>query len=230
MNKKLFTERMKLADLIASNYSLILMMPRFGIPLGFGDKSVQEICTAHNVPTDFVLLICNVYTFNDYLPDDTELTSTDMSLLVPYLLASHHYYIEERLPHIERHLHNIADKAGDRYGTVLKQYFSDYQNEVRDHFSCEERDVFPSLLQLQKGEREKTPIARKFIESHGNIEDKLTDLTQIVYKYLPGNVLPEESCEVVFDILQLASDLAKHALIEEKILLPYVTWLERGRK
>ena len=60
--------------------------------------------------------------------------------------------------------------------------------------------------------------------------DKLNDLTQIVYKYLPGNVLPEETMEVVFDILQLAADIQKHALIEDKILTPYVDWLERRLK
>ena len=58
--------------------------------------------------------------------------------------------------------------------------------------------------------------------------DKLNDLTQIVYKYLPGNVLPEETWELVFDILQLSADIQKHARIEEKILIPYMEWLERS--
>lgn len=60
--------------------------------------------------------------------------------------------------------------------------------------------------------------------------DKLNDLTQIVYKYLPGNVLPEESIEVVFDILQLSADIQKHALIEEKILIPWFSWMERSAR
>ena len=58
-----------MADVVAANHTLILAMPRFGIPLGFGDRSVQEICEQYGLPVDFVLLIFNVYTFDDYLPD-----------------------------------------------------------------------------------------------------------------------------------------------------------------
>ena len=89
MEKLLFSEKMKLADLISVNHSLILMLPRFGIPLGFGDKSVKEICLMNDVSADFFLLVCNVYAFNSYLPKRKMIESTDMRLLVPYLLASH---------------------------------------------------------------------------------------------------------------------------------------------
>ena len=46
-----------------------------------------------------------------------------------------------------------------------------------------------------------------YAEAHDNIEDKLNDLTQIIFKYLPGNVSPEDSIDVVFDIFQLSADL-----------------------
>ena len=68
------------------------------------------------------------------------------------------------------------------------------------------------------------------MESHSNIEEALTDLTQIIYKYLPSSVMPDDSIELIFDILQLTSDLGKHSLIEDKILVPYVETLERRYK
>ncbi|MBP5535761.1 MAG: hemerythrin domain-containing protein [Bacteroidales bacterium] len=215
---QLFTPRMKMADLIGANHSLILMLPRLNIPLGFGDSSVREVCSKCGVPEDFVLLISNVYSFDDYLPTVEQLAETDMSPLVPYLMASHHYYIDERLPHIGRHLQNVADRVGEKYGSVLTRFFADYQAEVRDHFLCEETEVFPFL-------QNPGTIPTRFIDSHDGLIDKLGDLTQTVYKYLPGNILPDESIELVFDILQLSSDLEKHALIEEKVLLPYAQHL-----
>lgn len=208
-----FAGRMKLAELIAENHNLILMLPRFGIPLGFGEKSVQDVCQAHGVPTDFFLLICNVYTFDDYQPD---LEGVDMSPLASYLEASHRYYLRERLPHIGQHLHRIASQAGAQYGPVLERFYADYQAEVEAHFRLEEEEVFPLLATRRK------PSTLNFEESHETLIDKLGDLTQIAYKYLPGNQLPEETMELVFDILQLSADLEKHALIEEKILLPYL--------
>ncbi|MDR2472574.1 MAG: hemerythrin domain-containing protein, partial [Tannerella sp.] len=114
----LFTEKMKLADLVLANHNLILMLPRFGIPLGFGDRSVADVCARNNVPADFFLLICNIYTFEAYIPDRQKIVTTDMCFLLPYLRASHDYYINHRLPHIERHLTRIAESAGKKYGPI----------------------------------------------------------------------------------------------------------------
>lgn len=230
----LFTSRMKLADIITANHNIILLLPRFGIPLGFGDKSVREVCTANNVPVDFMLLICNVYTFDDYLPDIESLAATDMRPLLKYLEESHSYYTNERLPHIEVHLHHIADRIGQRYGEILKKFYADFRREITEHFREEEQYDFPKLRSLQDGTRKAESGKRKAEsgknKSHNGLVDKLNDLTQIVYKYLPGNVLPEETMEVVFDILQLSADIQKHALIEDKILIPYMKWLERRLK
>ena len=208
----MFSPRMKLADIIAANHNIILLLPRFGIPLGFGEKSVREVCTAAGVPVDFMLLVCNLYTFDDYLPSIEEVSSIDMSLLVPYLKASHIYYTDERLPHIEKHIANIAERMNERTGSI---------------FQSEEQNEFPRLIALQQSQRPKGQNKRLSSKSHSNLVDTLNDLTQIVYKYLPGNVMPEETMELVFDILQLSADIQKHALIEEKILEPYVAWLER---
>ncbi|MCQ2286332.1 MAG: hemerythrin domain-containing protein [Bacteroidales bacterium] len=225
---KIFSPKMKLADLIEANHNLILMLPRVGIPLGFGDKSVAEVCEAYHISEKFFLLICNVYTFNNYLPDVKEMAAIDMSHFVPYLMASHNFYLKERIPHIEKHLYHIAGKAEEKYGDILKKFFEDYKKEVEEHFTYEEQYVFPHLKALQEGKSDHSYKIAKFVQSHSNIEDKLSDLTQIIYKYLPGNILPEESIELVFDILQLSVDLEKHTLIEDKILVPYVEILERS--
>ena len=34
-----------MSDLICDNYSLLMVMSRFGLSLGFGDKSVKDVCT-----------------------------------------------------------------------------------------------------------------------------------------------------------------------------------------
>lgn len=39
----------KMSDLICENYTLLMVMSRFGLPLGFGDKNVKEVCDACNV-------------------------------------------------------------------------------------------------------------------------------------------------------------------------------------
>jgi regulator of cell morphogenesis and NO signaling len=226
MNKRLFSGKMKLAGLISANHSLILMLPRFGIPLGFGDKSVADVCAKYNIPVDFFLLICNVYSFDSYIPDEKDVVTMDMRLLIPYLMASHRYYLNERLPHIEHHLNRIADNIDGKYGNVLKRFFAGYKNEVSEHFMYEEKTVFPYMEALVSGRPHGKYRIHDFEKAHNDIEDKLNDLMQIIFKYLPGNISQADSISVVFDIFELSSDLNKHSLIEEKVLVPYVKLIE----
>lgn len=211
---------MKMADMIASNYDLILMLPRFGIPLGFGEKSVKDVCRERGVDENFFLTVCNIYSFDDYRPDDEEVANIDHRLVVEHLQATHRYYIEDRLPHMQRHLDHVAESAGDQSAAVLKKYFADYCREVRDHVRREERNLISMLDTLSDGEPLSKAVSENYVKSHDNIKDKLSDLTQIIYKYIPGERLNEEMMELVFDIMQLSRDLEKHAMIEELLLMP----------
>lgn len=224
----IFSGKMKLADLISANHNLVLTLPRLGISLGFGDKSVAEVCAKYNVPVDFFLLVCNVYTFDSYVPDKDDVVVTDMRLLIPYLRASHNYYLRERLPHIEGHLTRIAGKV-EKYGAMLSSFFEGYKNEVSEHFVYEEEVVFPYLESLISDSTNSAYHIKDYEEAHSNIEDKLNDLLHIIFKYVPGDISPEDSVGIVFDIFQLSSDLHKHTLIEERILMPYVEFLEKNR-
>lgn len=209
-----------MADMVASNYDLILMLPRFGIPLGFGEKSVREVCAERGVDENFFLTVCNIYTFDDYQPDDDEVSRIENRHVVEHLQASHRYYIDERLPHLERHLDHISAGVGEQSASILKKYFTDYRREVRDHVRREEKNLVSMLEQLRDGEPLGKAVGEHYQRSHDNIKDKLSDLTQIILKYIPGDRLNEEMMELVFDIMQLSRDLEKHAMIEERLLTP----------
>ena len=46
MKQLLLSGNMKMSDLIQANYALLTVLPRFGIHLGFGDRSVADVCRA----------------------------------------------------------------------------------------------------------------------------------------------------------------------------------------
>ena len=146
--KNIFSENMKMADLVLGNSKLLLMFPRFGMNLGFGDHSIAEVCAMNNVSTPFFLMICNVYCNNDYTPSPEDIATVDLKALINYLLESHKYYLNERLPHIEEHLDHIINACNPKYGNMLRRFFDEYKNEVVDHFVYEEKNVFPYLQQL----------------------------------------------------------------------------------
>ncbi|MBQ9554924.1 MAG: hemerythrin domain-containing protein [Muribaculaceae bacterium] len=228
LKSRLFVSDSRLSDLITAHPSLLSLLTRLGISLGFGDRSIADVCEASGVDTDFFLLICNVHTFNNYVPSTAAILGTDMTGLVPYLEKSHKYYVDKRLPHIERHLDAIAKQLQGRIGQVFISFFQQYKQEVLTHFSHEERDVFPHIRALMNGERDTTYSIGEFLHTHSDIEGKLDDLLNIIFKYLPPQVDDDNVLDVVYDILRLSEDLKKHTIIEEKIMVPLVKHLENA--
>ena len=225
---RLFSSEARLSDLITAHPSLLSLLTRLGISLGFGDRSIDDVCESSGVDTDFFLLICNVYTFNNYVPSTAAILGTDMTGLVPYLEKSHKYYVDKRLPHIERHLDAIAQKLSERIGIVFISFFKEYKQEVVAHFLHEEKEVFPHIAALMAGKRDTTYSISEFLQTHSDIEGKLDDLLNIIFKYLPPQVDDENVLDVVSDILSLSEDLKKHTFIEEKIMVPLVRHLEKA--
>ncbi|MDR1113291.1 MAG: hemerythrin domain-containing protein [Bacteroidales bacterium] len=227
MTPTLFTAKMKMADLILANHNLVLILPRFGIDLGFGEKSIEEVCAAHQVSLPFFLIVCNIYAYDDYFLTPEQITFNNLQGMLPYLAASHHHYLRERIPHIEHHLQKIAESCTPKQGAILMRFFTEYKDEVAKHFNYEEEVVFPYIEGLWAGKDTDNYVIHQYKETHSNVEEKLEDLTNIIIKYLPSNVLPNEKASVLFDIFRLATDLNKHELIEEKVLIPYVVSIEK---
>ena len=224
--QKVFSENTKMADMVLGNPQLLLMFPRFGMDLGFGDHSVGEVCAMNNVSTPFFLMVCNIYSNDDYSPTPEDIANVDLKALISYLLESHKYYLNERLPHIEEHLDHIINACIPKYGNMLRRFFDEYKNEVVDHFIYEEKNVFPYLEQIVNQNVKTDYKIKVFHENHTNIEDKLSDLMNILVKYLPADVYPKERIEIALDINDLSIDLINHTLIEERVLIPFVESLE----
>ena len=55
-----------MADVIHMNYFTLSVLNRFGIELGFGDKTVQEVCEDNHVDLDFFLEITNTFVDNGF--------------------------------------------------------------------------------------------------------------------------------------------------------------------
>lgn len=229
MNNILFSGKMKLADLLLANYKLLLVLNRFDIHLGFGEKSVEEVCSKQGIPLSLFLLVCNVYTFEDYLPKEDELQSFNIEHLIRYLQNSHIYYKVKCLPGIERQLNVMAKQSNSKPTQILQRFFVDYQKEVLNHFDYEESVAFPYANYLLKGNFTEAYSIRQFEQNHSNIEEKLNDLKNIIMKYLPDTGFIEQLNSILFDLFELEDDFRKHTLIEDKILVPLVMQLEKKR-
>lgn len=224
----LFSEKSKLYELIADNPKLLPLLSRFGIQLGFGDRSVDEVCRQNHVSTNLFLQVCQLHFNHDTATRVNDPDDTDLDSLLSYLNASHRAYLDEHFPHIEMHLNRIIEAAGPKYGKLIDHFYNEYKREMVKHFKYEEEVVFPYIAALRQGQSTDYSIDQ-FRHNHSNIEDTLEDMTNILIKYLPGNILPSERICIASDIMELSDDLTSHSRIEEHILIPYVEYLENTK-
>lgn len=220
----LVSATMKMADVLSHHNNILNLLPRLGIPLGFGESTVKQVCADNKVSLPLFLLICNVYIQDEYLPDIEELRQCPMEEIVNYLKASHEDYLEYSFPHIEDHLADVVRDWSEKYRISITIFFSEYKKEVVSHFQFEEDEVFPYVHSLIQHNLTKKGFNKLglFEKQHGNIEDKLRDFTSLLIKYIPADVSQRERIDMLIDIYSLSEDIEKHATIEEKILIPYI--------
>ncbi len=222
----------KMADVLSHHNHLINLLPRLGVPLGFGEKTVQQVCEDDHVSLPLLLLVFNIYVRHDFVPDVDDLRQCPVEDIVNYLKASHKDYLEYSFPHIENHLKGVVRDWSAKYRMSITAFFEEYKREVERHFKYEEKHVFPfvrSLLEHKAILKESAKV-RVFEKQHSTIEDKLRDFTNLLIKYVPEDVSQRERINMLNNIFSLSDDLEKHALIEEKILLPYIKILMDDEK
>lgn len=221
----IFTAKTKMAEII-TDYSLLTIIDRLNIKLGFGDASIEEICRRHNLSTDLFLMICRVYAIDGFVPDISNLTNSDIPKLIGYLQRTHKYWIESFFPNLHTNIHTMLESCDERSAKILNKFYDDYDDEVQKHLDYEENTVFPYIASLGSGDKSNKFRIKDFEENHSNIEEKLHDLKNIVIKYLPENASQQSRINVLNEIFKIENDLNKHSVIENKILIPLVSKYE----
>ena len=214
-----------MSDLICENYPMLLVLSRFGIALGFGDKSIEEVCTETNVDINTFLAVVNLLI--DEERDAITINDRGLSItsLLLYLRKSHLYFCDFRLPSIRRKLIEAIDCGNSDIALVIIQYYDEYVAEVRKHMMYEETTVFPYVEKILDGDTSLQYNIKKFSSQHNKVDDKLFELKNIIIKYYPAQSSNELN-SVLFDIFSCAQDLASHNDIEDCLLVPAIKNIE----
>lgn len=230
MNKSttIYSSRMKMADLLASDMSLLSILQRLDIKLGFGEATVAEVCREYGISTDLFLIICNIYSFRDYTPQVETLTKDDIKSITTYLRASHRFYTSISFPQLHSSIHMLVKELDEVSRKLIDKFYDDYDNEVTSHFRYEEETVFPYIEKLTSGELQENSMYNitQFEHNHSNINEKLSDLSNIIIKYLSQETTSKLRFEILGLIHFISNDLQKHSNIEDKLLVPLVSKLE----
>jgi regulator of cell morphogenesis and NO signaling len=228
MKKGLFSEKMKMADLVLASYRLLYVFPCFGLGLSWGESTVKQVCEKKGISVSLFLLVCNLYTFDDYCPEAGRLAQIPLDDLMKYLKNSHKDYLENRMPEVVSSVLNLVDRCCVKHGELLTGFCEKYRQEVVAHFEYEEKIVFPYIEGLLGGEKTGYYKIKEYEKKHSNIEAALNDLKNIILKYLPPECTIEKCRDVLIELFLFESDLAKHTLLEERILIALVERIENN--
>lgn len=214
----------KMISLIRDNYNLLQSLGSFGISLGFGDKTVKQVCDDQNVDTNTLLAVVN-FTINGYREMD-DVSRLSVPTLLQYLKASHDYFIGFQLPFIRKELVDALDENDNLARLILKLY-DEYSRSVTQHMKYEEKTVFPYVESLIAGKPMANYAIDMYSKHHGQESMKLRELKSIIIKYFPGDSLRNNQLSAtLYDIYNNEEWLALHAEVEDKIFIPAIKCLE----
>ena len=206
-----YRETDKMSDLICENYPMVLVMSRFGIALGFGEKNIGEVCRQNGVDACTFLTVVNFLTEEISAPVTNVSNCLSIEALITYLHNAHDYFLNFRLPHLRRKLLEAIAECPQDVAFVIQRFFDEYAR---------------GLLEGKKDPKYNISIFRK---RHDQIEMKIIELKNILIKYYPGpgsNLLNS----VLFDIFATEQDLASHNHVEDYLFMPAILALEKTIK
>lgn len=224
-NQKMYEPDDRMISIIRDNYNILQSLGCFGISLGFGDKTVKEVCEEQNVDTYTFLAVVN-FTINGYRNfDDADRMS--VPTLMQYLRASHDYYLDFQLPFIRKELVEALDEKDNLARLILKLY-DEYAHTIRSHMKYEEKMVFPYVDALLNNKSTGNYDIETFSKHHPQIDQKVRELKSIIIKYLPSDGLRNNQLSAtLYDIYNNEEWLSQHSMVEEEIFIPAIRRLEQ---
>ena len=219
----------KLCDLILDDSRVLRVMSRFGLPLGFGEKTVKQVCSESHVDTTTFLALANFYKLGRAAASDY-VDKISVNCLMDYLHRSHQYFLGFLLPYIRRLLIEAINCAEtNKVAFLVIKFFDEYTASVKRHMELENSKIFPGIKRLISGDPVSGFHISNFIRSHEGMDKKRIDLRNIIIKYynVPNPDHQEQLYAVLTQLLNLDDDLHNHCELEDTLFVPAVQLLEQ---
>ncbi|MDR1372510.1 MAG: hemerythrin domain-containing protein [Dysgonamonadaceae bacterium] len=212
-----------ISSLINENSHTLLVLSRFNIALGFGDRNIGEVCRANSVDVNTFLAIINLMG-NDNKPVLPVKSPVSIECLINYLYHSHQFFLNFRLPEMRRKFVAALNESEEDLNRAVLVYFDNFVAALKKHTQNEDKKIFPYVQDLLKGkQREKLPVVLS--KQHEQIQTRLTEFKNVLIKYYPANKANEIN-SFLFDVFNCEKDLASHNAVEEYLFQPAIDELE----
>lgn len=219
----------KLSFVIQNDYRLLQVMGRFGMTIGFGEKTILDVCQQCNVDVNAFLAVMN-YVKNNTIDSIGSISSKEgVASLLKYLKNSHRYFLDYQFPSMRRSLIDSIEMQNEIAFLVLK-YYDIYVEEVRLHMANEDDTTFAWVEQMLNDDSTLSESGQLLSRHHDSIEKKLGELKKLFLQYYPQKDNNNELNSVVIELYRTEEELRSHCLIEDNLFTPAVRKLENRQK
>ncbi|MFZ4457185.1 MAG: hypothetical protein ACOYOT_13300 [Bacteroidales bacterium] len=221
-----------MSELVIRTPYLFLMLEHFSVDLKLQEKTVAQICIEQNLPLELFLVIADLYVEANS-QTSIRYDKRDVKCIITYLRHCHYFYKEEKYPQIKAYIQLIKKLNPNPEIVMLERFFKQYIDEVSEHLDYENSTVFPyitDLLNRLEGDDISSESidysVSEYRDHHDNIEEKLSDLKNLLVKYLPMGKDNSARRKLLFSLSELEFDLHIHSKIEDHVLIPLVEQME----
>lgn len=223
---KTYTPTSKMCDLISEHYNMLLLIFRFEIPLGVGEKTIREVCEESNVDEKTFLTIVNFLLYRQVVGEHDLHKKLSIPLIIKYLQNSHNYFLDYRLPTIKVNLLDAIEGCPQDVMYVIRRFYDEYVEEVNKHMQYENKLVFPYVEKLIEGVKDPKYSIEIFRKKHDQVELKMMELKNILIKYYPAKSGYKLN-RVLHDFFSCEEELKDHNDVEDYIFTPAILALEK---
>lgn len=203
---KMYRLQDKMCELMAREPDAIRIISRFGLTMGVGEKTIEEVCREHGVHCPTFLAVVNYKTDHvaDCNPEDIDIDTLRM-----YLRNAHAYFIDFQMPRIRRDLIEAINPAdtNSQIPMLILRFYDEYVQEIRIHIEHENEGIWEQHAQDDQ-----------------NISSKFSEIKNLIIKYYPSQAADVKHTyaiiSVMNDLFDIEQDFSTHCSIEDDILVP----------
>jgi len=120
-----------------------------------GGKSLARACDQIGVDLDEVLEALRLIDQESEASDEPDWTNRSMTELADHIETTHHAYLRQELPRLERLVEKVAKAHGQDRPELreLRRVYAQFKDEIEHHTVKEERMLFPALRELERSGR-----------------------------------------------------------------------------
>jgi regulator of cell morphogenesis and NO signaling len=233
------TPQTHVAEIVTHNPAATKVFHRYGIDFCCGGKRpLAEVCTERSLDVDQIRREIEALAPGE--AQERDWSDAPLSAIVEHILERYHEPLREELPRLTAMAERVVNAHGERFPAMvppLAARLRELRQEMESHMMKEERMLFPYVVALERARTEGRSLASPFGSVEGPIsvmEAEHEDAGRLLAEMnalTGGYQLPEGACNtfrgLFHGLAELESDMHHHVHLENYVLFPRATEMER---